>query len=370
MPSSLTGEHYAAGQELLGAEGGTPPERSMLAAMVAVGLGIEAICRYLGLSDAALFDLLVRHDLSTPHHRPLRAQGKRGWSPDDTRRLVAWRLAGFHPGDIGARLGRSVSGVRARCRRVGVPSPPRRALRRCEPALLPEPPLDHFARALGVPAAAGDRGQLAARAIGGNAVFKFPRHAGPPILLPAAPDVSAPATRIAPPPTAPIAEPSAEPAAALEPTSAQTQGPSAAAAAAPAAGEPATGDLAWIRERKRWRKCRDVVEALAAAYFGGQHHQKIAERVGVSVSTLQSFLHRIELPRDRCREHFSEQANDALGRQRLAASSYRLVACVASGNLFFRHVRDSAIRMCRTIRSRQGKLGDWERYRSPAVRLA
>lgn len=111
----------------------------VLAGMVAAGQGIQAICLYLGLTRPALDEHLVRLGLRTPHERPLRKPGPRGWSLLDTIRLIAWRIAGIHPETIAQRLGRSANAVRAKARRLGLPRPDRKALRRVDPAGLEDP---------------------------------------------------------------------------------------------------------------------------------------------------------------------------------------------------------------------------------------
>jgi hypothetical protein len=102
--------------------------------MVAVGLGMEAICLYLGLSQGALHNSVIRLGLTTPPDRPLRKPGARGWSVLDIMRLIAWRVAGIHPETIAARLStpklpRSANAVRAKARRLGL-KPPARTNRR------------------------------------------------------------------------------------------------------------------------------------------------------------------------------------------------------------------------------------------------
>jgi hypothetical protein len=57
----------------------------------------------------------------------------------DTIRLIAWRVAGIHPETIAQRLGRSANAVRAKGRRLGLPRPDRKALRRVDPAKLEDP---------------------------------------------------------------------------------------------------------------------------------------------------------------------------------------------------------------------------------------
>ena len=112
---------------------------AVLAGMVAAGQGIHAICLYLGLTRAVLDEHLARLGLRTPHERPLRRPGPRGWSVLDTIRLIAWRVAGIHPEAIAQRLSRSANAVRAKARRLGLPRPDRKALQRVDPATLEDP---------------------------------------------------------------------------------------------------------------------------------------------------------------------------------------------------------------------------------------
>lgn len=113
----------------------------VLAGMVRAGQGIEAICCFLGLCRTVLDDHLVRLGLSRPHDRPLRKPGPRGWSDEDARRLIAWRLAGVHPEIIGQRLDRqrSANAVRAKARRLGLEPPPRKLLYKPTPETLRDP---------------------------------------------------------------------------------------------------------------------------------------------------------------------------------------------------------------------------------------
>jgi hypothetical protein len=60
------------------------PFDPVLAGMVAAGQGIHAICLYLGLTRAALDEHVVRLGLRSPHDRPFRNPGPRGWSLIDT----------------------------------------------------------------------------------------------------------------------------------------------------------------------------------------------------------------------------------------------------------------------------------------------
>ena len=117
------------------------PVDTLLFGMVAAGQGIQAILDYLGLSRMALEAHIVRLGLPMPHDRPRRrAAGRNPWADEDVRRLIAWRLAGIHPETIAVRLGRSAGSIRSKSRRLGVPTPNRKALRRLDPLNLKDPP--------------------------------------------------------------------------------------------------------------------------------------------------------------------------------------------------------------------------------------
>ena len=117
------------------------PFDAALAGMVAAGQGILAICLYLGLTREALDDHIVRLGLRTPPDRPLRNPGPKGWSTLQTIYLIVWRVAGIHPETIAQRLSqlgppRSANAVRAKARRLGIPRPDRKSLRKVDPATL------------------------------------------------------------------------------------------------------------------------------------------------------------------------------------------------------------------------------------------
>jgi hypothetical protein len=115
------------------------PFDRVLEGMVGAGFGIVAICLYLDLTRAALDLSLARLGLRTPHGRPLRKPGAKFWSVTDTRRLILWRQTGIHPDVIGVRLNRSANAVRGKARRLGIPAPDRKTLRRVDPWSLPDP---------------------------------------------------------------------------------------------------------------------------------------------------------------------------------------------------------------------------------------
>jgi hypothetical protein len=101
---------------------------SVLAGMIAAGLSVDAIALYLDISPAALFNRAESLGLTRPHDRPMRrAGGKNSWTPEDSRQLIALWMAGVRVRSIAA-LGRSMSAIYGRRRRLGLPPRDRRAL--------------------------------------------------------------------------------------------------------------------------------------------------------------------------------------------------------------------------------------------------
>ena len=116
------------------------PFDRVLSGMVAAGLCFDALSALLGLSRALLDEHIVRLGLQTPNDKPFRLRA-RGWSLIDTQRLIAWRAIGVHPEVIGENLSsrRSANAVRAKCRRLGIPAPPRAELFRPDATDLRDP---------------------------------------------------------------------------------------------------------------------------------------------------------------------------------------------------------------------------------------
>ena len=96
--------------------------RAVLPGMVAQGHGIEALCSFLSLGRAALFDHLVDLDLPTPHDRPLRKVGGRHpWSVSDTVLFIVLWMAGWHAESLGQHFDRSARSAWAKARQLGLP---------------------------------------------------------------------------------------------------------------------------------------------------------------------------------------------------------------------------------------------------------
>ena len=319
------------------------PFDALLCGMVAAGQGAEAICLYLGLTRAALDAAVARLGLPAPHGRPLRRPGARGWSPEDTFRLIAWRVARYRTSHIAHQFGRSPESVRARCRRLGVPTPPRGEQRVWPWKQLPQVAPDHFARGLAPEGAADRRTAEVARAS----------------YLPPA-----------------LGRDGDGRATASQPIRLDWPGP-AEPLPAPRAGAP-TGehyDLSHVAATKERRRDRRTVLQLAHAYFGGQRVEAIAARAGITPTALQSLFHHLDMPRGTdpdSRALFSERADDGLGRARFEASGWEVATCAETGNLFFRHRSErAAVKVCRAKRFERGTLDrNTDRHRCNTVLLA
>ena len=395
------------------------PFDRVLAGMVAAGLGVEGICLYLGVSPDALDESLVRLGLRTPHNRPLRKQGARGWPVFDTTRLIAWRATGIHPATIGERLGRSANAVRTKARRLGIPVPDRRSLRRVDPATLADP-LPGFAfgaapsraaaqdAAPATPGGSGTTGRPTAL-LGGDPHRVVPLRPAPAVgetaslepvppvnAPPAKPAVAttctvpaqqgAPILRIIPDSQPVGSPPTPVPAAVKIPVVADHQPvPSLPITAKPTASAPIStcdslssskdvaarkGALEWIAGIGDRRRNREVVMALALRYFSGQAYKATAAEAGITASALQSFYYHIELPRDRHRSKFGDTFDEDLARANFEKSGYELVQCRQKGFLFFRHRKDRAIvTVCREVRRERGLLDEFSRYQSAPLCL-
>jgi hypothetical protein len=366
------------------------PFDRLLAGMVAAGQGIEAICLYLGLTRAALDDGLARLGLPTPHDRPLRKPGPRGWSVLDTIRLIAWRVAGVHPETIGQRLGRSPAAVRAKARRLGVPTPDRKALRRLDPATLVDPlpgfaalgpssvetrppspaPTEVCGTAAGpawtrpgtsphpvdilrpVEPAAAPRAEARSKTRRGPAaqrevpLFRGLPAAGRPVSAPASPNLDLPASPVAVPASAP-------------------------APVDPDPAERAAGDLAWIGRLRKIEANEEAVLILSMRYFGGQHWKKIAEAAGATAGRIRTALTRIWLPRDYDRSKFYNTYSPDQARATVRGCTYELIRDTTSGQFFWRDRKDRrTVTTSRETRRAKGMIGEYERYRSQLITLA
>lgn len=324
------------------------PFDSVLAGMVAAGLGLEAICLYLSLSRAVLDDSLVRLGLPTPHDRPLRRPGYRGWSTTDIIRLIAWRVAGIHPETIGARLGgRSAAAVRAKCRRLGIPAPPRNLLHRLDPVTLVDP-TPGFSTPVFVHAAKPDE-QIkhpSATATCGTAAGAA-TWASPGAALRT---VDAPEPELPPPPAAPdpeVAAPTPQPA----PNELRLAIESARAAKRPIQKDP------------------KVAMALILRFFSGQHYKAIAKDMGMTASQLASHRTRFEIPSDPDRSKLRDIYNEEVGRANYERLGLVLKTCIKTGNVFFASADEKGTKYSRPVRFGLRLLTEYDKHKRWLVSL-
>lgn len=319
------------------------PFDRVLAGMVAAGQGIEALCRYLGLSREALDHNLIRLGLRTPHDRPLRNSGPKGWSALDTMCLIFWRSIGVHPETIGLRLGRSANAVRAKSRRLGVPTPDRKILHRADPASLTDPtPGFGFDTAPSAspgatPASRSDRCGTAAGPIEPSrqppAVVTPPHPVASAAVSPAMPSSPASPSRAGKraarvpgqrefqlfrfvggsdsAPIAPVATEAKLPAAAVAPTMPRTE-----------AEVDFNGDLTWIAGVRRPLTNRLVVWVLGMLVMGGLHYRAAAARVGKTPAAFRTLRTRCGIPVDYGRRKFGAVFDQEVAQATCAQSGY------------------------------------------------
>jgi hypothetical protein len=293
------------------------PFDKVLAGMVGTGLCAEALCQFLGLTRTLLDAHIVRLDLRSPSDKPFRRPSARGWSIDDTKRLIAWRSVGVHPDVIGERLSkqRSANAVRAKARRLGLDAPPRKTLFHPDPASLRDPPAEFaFGAEVGSPAS------------------NCGRAAGP---------ISLPIIQ--------ASEPAAQPAKLAR---ASTRGhrpedqrelplfsivggaedPRQIVPDAPPAGPakpvPTTvadvefTDLSWIGRLKRPLTHEPAVWAVGMLMMSGLHWRVAAEMVGKSAAAFRTLRSRMGVPVDLDRKKIRIEFDQEVARATLEESKY------------------------------------------------
>lgn len=315
---------------------------------------MEALCFILGLTRQTLDEHIVRLCLPTPHDRPLRKPGPKGWSLVDTIRLIVWWFAAVHPETIGQRLERqrSANAVRAKARRLGLPRRGRSDLHKPDPAHLLEPDADWLA--LG---RTDDRKST---------------------LWPVIPDTRRDAIGMPDPrsgsmtgetrPAAPMpAEPGAQakgtaPGEAKSPRQRElpllaivgrpTQPVEVAPAPAPPPALPPVpntieevdlaGDLRWFG-RLTWTnplKTRVAVWTFFMLIAGGLHYKAAAERLGITSAAFRSIRTRMAVPVDPDRKKAGTVFYEEGARATLERSGYLIRECKESGNFFWKHKDD------------------------------
>jgi len=330
--------------------------------MVGAGFGIVAICLYLDLTRAALDVSLVRLGLPTPHNRPLRKLSAKAWPIIDTRRVILWRQIGIHPDVISVRLGRSANAIRGKARRLGIPAPDRKSLRRVDPWSLPEPvpgfgfpnprsaefsepaahaqpstedtmppppPTDNAATAPArrkrprkVPA------QRELTLLPGIAVDE-PAAAPAPLSEPEQINVSPVAdTAIAASATAEgrhlttaiVTHPSNAPSPSLLPTSSLP-----AVASEPEEETPEDDDLTWIGKLQHVIYDKEAVRIIGMRQMGLEHWRSTAAVLGLTPGQLKTIRTRIDIPIDRDRRKFDATYDPELAQLNFDTCGYTLM---------------------------------------------
>ena len=296
-----------------------------------------------------------------PHDRALRKSGARGWSVLDTMRLVAWRVAGIHPATIGERLGRSPNAVRAKARRLGIPKPDRKSLRRVDPATLPDPePGFGLPEATSEPLHAGPSDAAAAATAGdrcgtatGSSWFRAGVADGDIVAL----RPTLPTDAIVVPAPAPRARggragrkapgvgqrelqlfrvvPGGDTRPGEHEVSDQVSLRSPSRPVVPAEPtpsldlplpEPATGteDLTWVGKACRLAFDEALVRLVSLRAFGGEHWKVTAKLLGFTEPALRTLRTRIDLPADLSYSRTSRSYDHERALANLAASGWEL----------------------------------------------
>jgi hypothetical protein len=286
------------------------PFDRVLTAMVDVGLCAEALCRFLGLTRVLLEAHIVRLGLRTPCDRPFREPGSRGWSVADTQQVIALRTACVHPEVIGQTLSkpRSANAVRAKCRRLGLQPPPRKALFRPDAAQ---------SAALGLRLPFGPESTAPAEICGRIAGPVQPLGAAPPAPGPykargyhPAPDrpegqgelpLSGMAGADAPPPAAPRIPVTVAPIGVPAPAVEARPAVPAAEAAQPAPSSIADvdfADLSWFARLRTPLSNEVAAWTVGMLFMSGANRFRIAGMLGKTEAALRTMRTRMRVPVD------------------------------------------------------------------------
>ncbi len=356
------------------------PLDALLLGMVAAGQGFQAILDYLGLSRMALEAHIVRLGLPMPHDRPRRrAGGRNPWADEDVRRLIAWRLAGIHPATIGVRLGRSVGSIRSKSRRLGVPTPDRKALRRLDPLNLLDPPPGLW------------DGHHPDQAVEPTAESRCGTAAGAPSVSGTYRDISVEtraAEMVCSDATTPAhgpfdlgnAEADAAPVQAARPRTRRTrtvrasgglkQGQRDLGLLPVAAGTdtgkvevpvPAThrevdleGDLTWMGRVACPHKSHIFVWTLGLLFMSGMHWRQIAERTGRKPGAVRTMRTRFGIPIVPDRRQITAELDTIRGKISCSYSKYIVKHCNESGSYFWCRRDDHACTTAPMVRRKNG----------------
>jgi hypothetical protein len=281
----------------------------VLAGMVVRGLGIEAICLYLELTQAAMLERVVALGLPTPHDRPLRKPGGRNpWSLLETRRLISWWLDGIHVDNIGERLSRSPGGVRSKARRLGLPRRDRKALVRLVP-LVPA-----SSAPTGSPAAASAVQPASSSDLAPSEQLRLPAN-----VLPPPTSSSAVQARSSSPSARALRDP-------FEADQKRDRGMHDLLTA-PHAAKQKPGEQKWTMGE---------LDELARRAWANQHWKAIARDLNRTLGSVRSQLSRLQLPRHDRTKLVDKYAPDVV-EQNIRAAGYVRRICQITKRPFWAH---------------------------------
>ena len=368
------------------------PFDCVLAGMIRAGLGIEAICAYLGLSRAGLDHNLVRLDLPTPHDRPRRRGGRRAWSDDDLRCAIHWRRSGIHPESIGLAFGRSAAAVRSKLHRLGVPAPARKDLHKVDPATLdrtppafgfPVPPGEDILAAGLRPCERRDHSLAivpasiqAASVTKASASTQSPARKSRTAGVPGQRDLTL--LRVMPTGKAAPTEDAAHFTARLRHENDIETAPAPAPAAE--AGKPdrpqvvgppeLIGRFQVLGKVRRPETNEAYVRWLTLLYLGGMHYKAMGAYLDRSPSAIQAILYRMQVPRDKNRRKFGWTCDLECAVATLDWRDFVLQRCMSNPALadherplFWRKKDERGNRKRRFTRLKNKEVGEYFKYK-------
>jgi hypothetical protein len=276
------------------------PFDALLVGMVGAELCVELLCRYLRLTRDDLYEHIVRLGLRSPPDRPARKSGARGWSDRDVQILLYLRPLGVHPAVIGELLEqkRSASAVRAKWRRLGLTSPPRRMLFRPDAATLAA-----LRAALGRDAAGVPSDEARAPVEAGSPVDVCGRAAGPvefrlvPNPKPAVPPAKR--ARRSPRPARPAGQRELGLLGVVGGTEHQQPTIAPAPAAIPTTIEAVEySNLTWMKDVPHLTRNRVAVEAFGLLFMSGLRYDDVATKTGLTPAAARTKRTLMGIPSD------------------------------------------------------------------------
>jgi hypothetical protein len=359
--------------------------------MIRAGLGIEAICAYLGLSRAILDYNIIRLNLVTPHDRPRRKGGRHPWTDNELRCAIYWRGLGIHPESIGVALGRSTIAVRSKLHRLGVPAPDRKKLHKVDPGTLDRTPPD-----FGFPVPPDERAPVATTRSGHGppntltivsvtSETALAADETTPIKEGARKDRNAAVAgqreltllRVTPPTRDDSKDVSEVPAVDLLREEVAPLTPVCKPAEVENAEKPqVVGPADLIRQYQVVGKVRrqDSNEAflrwLTLLYLGGMGYKAMSSYLGRSPSAVQAILNRMQIPRDRTGDKFGRICDLEVAVANLEVWGFTLIRCNADEGisdhdrpLFWRHKDDKHTRKRRCSKLKNNEIDDLFKYK-------